>query len=116
MPVECKQLDDQNYKFFLCPGCNQDFEPFMRGQVQRSKRFLWIFGIRDYCAVICYHCKNIVGWESPPLKNSRDIALNAILMNILSVLDNLTEALPASEKILNQDIHHIRKQVLKLYE
>lgn len=67
MPIECRLLLVVPVKFTKCPRCKiEPFEPYLRGSVQRSKR-KW-FGIgpkRDYCAVICSHCKAIVGYESP---------------------------------------------------
>lgn len=65
MPIECTQLDAERCKLKQCPKCGAGFNPFMRGQVQRSKRFLWVLWPRDYCALICHACKEVVGWESP---------------------------------------------------
>lgn len=51
-----------------CPSCNTvPFEPFMRGEVQRSIWSWWkFFGKhRAYCALICSRCKKLVGWERP---------------------------------------------------
>lgn len=50
------------------------------------------------------------------MSNPRDTALNAILMNILIVLENLTDSVPAAEEILKKDIQYIREDVLKLYK
>lgn len=68
MPIEFIQLQDVPPPLDACPRCKAvPFEPFLRGQVQRPKRrWWWPFGaIRDYCAVICWSCKEIVGWEAP---------------------------------------------------
>lgn len=68
MPVECTLLDDAPVWMMNCPKCAATFRPFLRGQVQRSPRslFSWPpFKRRDYCALICWACKDIVGWESP---------------------------------------------------
>lgn len=63
MPIEVELLKSAQWKFSYCPKCNMPFTPFMRGQVHRSK---WWF--KNYCAVICSNCKQIVDWESPPRK------------------------------------------------
>jgi hypothetical protein len=64
-PIEYKLLEGVPIPLQTCPKCGQDFYPFLRGQVQRSKRFLWLGRRRPYCTLICYECKKIVGWESP---------------------------------------------------
>jgi hypothetical protein len=67
MPVEFTQLKDEPPPFVECPECKaKPFDQMMRGQVQRSRRFLWILWRRTYCCVICRDCKDIVGHESPP--------------------------------------------------
>jgi hypothetical protein len=66
MPIECKLFEGMPPAIDQCPYCGQEAPEFMRGQVQRSKRFLWVLWRRPYCAVICHSCKQIVGWESPP--------------------------------------------------
>lgn len=70
MPIECVLLANEPVPIKQCPACHHaPFEPFLRGEVQRSK-YTW-FGIwpfakkRDYCALICWQCKTIVGYESP---------------------------------------------------
>lgn len=65
MPIECTLLEKAPYRFERCPKCNEPFPEFMRGQVQRARRFLWILWKQPYCAVICHKCKRIIGWESP---------------------------------------------------
>lgn len=66
MPIECRLLENAPVPIRYCPKCHDaPFVPFMRGQVQRSKRFLVIGPKRPYCALICEWCKHIVGWESP---------------------------------------------------
>ncbi len=65
MPTEPALLSQQSYALEQCPNCSEPFPEFMRGLVQRSKRFLGFLWRRDYCAVICHKCKDIVGWESP---------------------------------------------------
>jgi hypothetical protein len=66
MPIEATQLDKQAEPFEQCPKCHAyPFRATMRGLVQRSKR-RWLIGKkRDYCAVICSSCNEIVGYESP---------------------------------------------------
>lgn len=66
MPIECKLLEKEPSAFSRCPFCGTPDPMFMRGQVQRSKRFLRFLWKRHYCAVICQECKEIIGWESPP--------------------------------------------------
>lgn len=70
MPIESALLRDASAPFDSCPNCYAlPFDQFMRGQVQRG-----IFGMmwaylrgapdwRHYCAVICWDCKEIVGYE-----------------------------------------------------
>jgi len=67
MPIECSQLKDAPEKFASCPKCHATpFVSFLRGSVQRPKRWCHIGKKQDYCAVICSVCKEIVGHESPP--------------------------------------------------
>jgi predicted nucleic-acid-binding Zn-ribbon protein len=66
MPIESDLLAREPYAKERCPKCGAICPEFMRGQVQRSKRFLWVLWKRPYCAVICHRCKCIIGWESPP--------------------------------------------------
>jgi hypothetical protein len=69
MPVEALLLDALPAPLASCPKCGDaPLRPFMRGQVQRSAyswRTLWlpIGGPRPYCAVICWGCKEIIGYE-----------------------------------------------------
>lgn len=74
MPIEATQLRDKPVPFRACPKCGAEpFEPFLRGTVQRSRHGLHItceypfvrFLPQDYCAVICWQCKEVVGYESP---------------------------------------------------
>lgn len=67
MPSEYLLLKNKPVPFAFCPRCGDaPFEPFLRGQVQRFKRKWLGFGPpQDYCALICYKCKNVVGYESP---------------------------------------------------
>ena len=66
MPIEVLLLAHEPYPVERCPICALPFRAFLRGQVQRSKRFLGVLWPRPYCAVICQGCKQIVGWEAPP--------------------------------------------------
>ncbi len=63
MPAEVEELRGKPYIFETCPKCGQPFSEFLRGQVQRSPRFLGFLWQRSYCAVICHKCKEIIGWE-----------------------------------------------------
>lgn len=66
MPVEVLHLANAEIPIENCPRCHATFRPFLRGQVQRSPRPWWrlFWGpFRPYCALICWACKNIVGWE-----------------------------------------------------
>ena len=65
MPVEYTLLKNAPSIATTCQKCGSVSPAFMRGQVQRSKRFLWVLWRRPYCAVICGTCKEIVGWEKP---------------------------------------------------
>ncbi len=62
MPIEYALLKNQRVPFVVCPKCEEFFEPFQRGLV----RSFWrkIFGMK-YCALICWQCKEIVGYEKP---------------------------------------------------
>jgi len=62
MPSEYGELKNKIRPIARCPTCGCSFKPFMRGQVQSWWRRL--LG-RRYCAVICSHCKEVVGWERP---------------------------------------------------
>lgn len=67
MPIEYTLLKDQPCPIVICPKCDELFWPFMRGDVQRSRRGWWGLGPeRPYCALICDECKEIVSYESPP--------------------------------------------------
>lgn len=67
MPVECDLLSSAPVPLARCPKCGATpFDPFMRGEVQRFRRSWWFGRKRDYCALICWQCKEIVGYESPP--------------------------------------------------
>lgn len=65
MPIEYEWLRHMPYPMERCPRCGTAFPEFLRGRVQRSKRFLSILWKRPYCAVICHACTEIIGWESP---------------------------------------------------
>ena len=74
MPIEFALLSGQSLALAKCPKCGEPLnatpghphEPFMRGQVQRTRHALPCFWkTRPYCAVICYRCKEIVDWEEP---------------------------------------------------
>lgn len=62
MPIEVLMLKDRPEALRICPACGKAFRAFLRGQIQRLS---W-FGLRKrYCALICWECKEIVGWEAP---------------------------------------------------
>lgn len=62
MPREHVTLMHKPYALEKCKKCGEPFPEFMRGQVQSGWRKM--FGL-SYCAVICHHCKEIIGWEKP---------------------------------------------------
>ena len=66
MNSEYQILRHQPEPFTTCPHCGKPFVSFLRGKVQRGKRRMFIGPRRDYYAVICRECKEIVGYESPP--------------------------------------------------
>ena len=66
MPVEFTLLEREPHAIEKCPNCGTLAPEFMRGLVQRNKRFLGFLWRRPYCAVICHSCQKIIGWESPP--------------------------------------------------
>ena len=64
MPIECALLEGQPVTLERCPKCGaQPFRPFLRGQVQRwpYKYLFWV--PQPFCALICWTCKEIVGYE-----------------------------------------------------
>jgi hypothetical protein len=67
MPIEAAQLEDQPSPIVRCPFCSDEpFRPFLRGLVQRKpfKVLSWPpFKPQAYCALICWRCKKIVGYE-----------------------------------------------------
>jgi hypothetical protein len=72
MPKEVLYLQNLPSPIRACPKCGaQPFEPFLRGTVQRSPtKVLWSFRwpfislvSQPYCALICWKCKEIVGYE-----------------------------------------------------
>jgi hypothetical protein len=68
MPIEYGLLKNAPVPLQACPKCcYRPFEPFLRGLVQRSPigwRWAWPpWFQRPYCALICWACKEIVGWE-----------------------------------------------------
>ena len=66
MPPEAGMLSDRPPPVDKCPACDRrPFDPFLRGHVQSGWRRFWG---RPYCAVICCHCKEIVGWEHPTME------------------------------------------------
>lgn len=68
MPWEYGALADKANPLEKCPRCRAAFVPFLRGQVQRGERPWWrpFWGpTRPYCTLICWACKEIVGWEDP---------------------------------------------------
>ncbi len=70
MPREATDLQNARVPIPRCPECGvRPFEPFMRGMVQRGlfgQLFAWLRREEDwrrYCALICWSCKKIVGYE-----------------------------------------------------
>ena len=67
MPIEVVTLTNAPVPLSACPSCGAaPFNPFLRGQVQRLPYtlFSWPpFKQRPYCALICWQCKEIVGYE-----------------------------------------------------
>jgi len=72
MPVEVLLLERRPVPLLSCPLCGAEpFRPFLRGSVQRGPteapisflRAWWIGVPWPYCALICWDCKRIVGWE-----------------------------------------------------
>jgi hypothetical protein len=63
MPIEYMLLKDASVPLDACPKCSATpFYPFMRGQVQSAWRR---FFRKPYCCLICWNCKEIVGYENP---------------------------------------------------
>ena len=65
MPVETKLFMNIPLSDIKCPRCGVSSNGFMRGYVQRSRRFAYVLWSRPYCAIICHVCKDVIGWESP---------------------------------------------------
>jgi hypothetical protein len=70
VPIEVLWLEGTRVPISSCPKCHANpFRPFLRGQVQRGAfgmLFAWLRGKPDwrrYCALICWECKDIVGYE-----------------------------------------------------
>jgi hypothetical protein len=68
VPIEAVQLRNAAEPYERCPKCNAT--PFrstmFRGLVQNGWRKLLR---RPYCCVICDKCKEIVGYEKPPVRH-----------------------------------------------
>jgi hypothetical protein len=61
MPIEVALLEGRPSPIVTCPKCGASpFRPFLRGQVQSWLRQIFF---RPYCALICWTCKEIVGYE-----------------------------------------------------
>lgn len=70
MPLEALVSSGMAVPLEVCPKCGKPFEPFMRGQVTRSPwtfRRWWFRRRADIWALICWACKEIVGYEAIPL-------------------------------------------------
>jgi len=67
MPIEYDQLKDAPLPLSRCPSCEEvPFATMFRGIVQRRKKKYPPFSaVRPYCAVICAHCGEVVGYEMP---------------------------------------------------
>jgi len=62
-PIQAITSESMPVPFVFCPCCREPFRPFLRGQVVR---FDW-FGLRRRIwALICWACKDIVGYEAIP--------------------------------------------------
>ena len=67
MPVEYTLLQYRPVPIARCPKCGAEpFVPFLRGNIQRSKRRYFVLEPWPYCALICSTCKEIVDYENPP--------------------------------------------------
>lgn len=74
MPIEFELLDKEPVLVGYCPKCGSTpFVPFLRGLVQRSKRFFFIGPKRPYCALICSRCKEVIGYEDIPKGDKYEI-------------------------------------------
>ena len=62
MPAEYDLLKPYPYAREICRKCGGPFPEFLRGIVQSRSRKLFGF---PYCAIICHHCKEVIGWEEP---------------------------------------------------
>lgn len=70
MPIEALILEGTPSPIQTCPKCAASpFRPFLRGMIQRGAiGMLWDLirrkrNWRAYCALICWDCKEIVGYE-----------------------------------------------------
>lgn len=63
MSAEYTALKGKPLPVKICPEClKEPKEYFNRGNVQNGFRK---FFRRPYCAIICEHCMEIIGWEKP---------------------------------------------------
>jgi hypothetical protein len=58
--TEYLRLKDAPYPIKICPKCQSAFSPFLRGLIKSYWRG-W-FRMKSSC-LICYACKEIVGYE-----------------------------------------------------
>lgn len=72
MGLEAVELAKKPAPLDACPGCGvRPFDPFLRGMVGRSPWPWWAWLLplkrwrRPTFAVICWSCKEIVGYEDP---------------------------------------------------
>jgi endogenous inhibitor of DNA gyrase (YacG/DUF329 family) len=116
MPIEFALLLGQPLALSKCPKCGEPLnatpghphEPFMRGQVQRTRRALpWIWKTRPYCAVICYRCKEIVDWEEPFLEAPVEPPPNKGAYRT-------PETTPAPRDLLPHWVHGLRRRGFKI--
>lgn len=72
MPIEASLLNGTKPPLERCPKCGAEpFDPFLRGMVHLSGlraikerlRCWWHGKEYAYCALICWKCKEIVGYE-----------------------------------------------------
>ena len=62
LPVEHRLLIMYPFRREACPNCTKPFPEYHRGIVQSGWRKR--LGLA-YCACICHHCYQIIGWERP---------------------------------------------------
>lgn len=77
MPIEYALLAGEPEPLEFCPQCSNPFRAFMRGHVQSYWRRVFRL---PYCCLICWQCKEVVGYERPDVTR--------IFLNRIKAIEN----------------------------